>query len=466
MILFLDCSSGVSGDILAAALLAATSDGGPASVLKTVVWPALAAVGIDPAAAALREVRRGGFAALAFEVADGPGFATMSELVSAVSAAGLPADLTAHVVSVAKAMGAAERAVHGAQTEHLHELGGLDTAVDLITVAAVLGHLAPAEIVASPPALGGGAVMTAHGELTVPAPAVVYLLRDLPTAGGGDPAVSSAQAGDLPTSVSGSGDSVTPVGELTTPTGAALLAHFVTRFGAFPAGAMVACGAGAGARETPGRANLLRAFMIDERAADASLSALPQDALGEFFLLETNIDDASAEVLAYAAEELRAAGAADVWLTPALMKKGRAGTVVHVLARAADRDRLAALLLRETTTFGLRVLPVGRLHAEERRETVVLGNDVFGASISDANVADPADVSADSAGAAGAAKSSGDSADAEAKVAVRLGYVAGELVTVSPEFEDCKLLAVQLKQPLKRVYEAAQAVAWRRFGGA
>jgi len=94
-------------------------------------------------------------------------------------------------------MGAAERAVHGARTEHLHELGGLDTPVDLITVAAVLGHLAPAEIAASPPALGGGSVMTAHGELAVPAPAVVYLLRGLPTSGG-DPAVSSAQAGDMP----------------------------------------------------------------------------------------------------------------------------------------------------------------------------------------------------------------------------------------------------------------------------
>ena len=434
--------------MLAAALLAAASDGGPASVLETVVQPTLAAVGIDPAVAALREVRRGGFAALAFEVADGPGFATMSELVSAVSAAGLPANITAHVVAVAKAMGAAERAVHGAQTEHLHELGGLDTAVDLITVAAVLGHLAPAEIVASPPALGGGSVMTAHGELPVPAPAVAHLLRGLPTSGG-DPLTPTAEGGDPAVSPA-------PVGELTTPTGAALLAHFVTRFGAFPAGTMVACGAGAGARETPGRANLLRAFMIDEQAVDLSLSvppsALPQDALGEFCLLETNIDDASAEVLAYAAGELRAAGAADVWLTPALMKKGRAGTVVHVLARAADRDRLAALLLRETTTFGLRVLPVGRLHAEERCETVVLDGNDLAASV----VTDEVDVASVAAGVS----------TGEARVAVRLAYVDGELVTVSPEFEDCKLLAVQLKQPLKRVFEAAQAVAWRRFSGA
>lgn len=441
MILYLDCASGASGDMLAAALLAATSgEAGPAGLLDAVVRPALAAVGVDPAVVSLRAVRRGGFAAFAFDVAAGPGFATMGELMSAVRAAGLPAALTAHVVAVAEAMAAAERAVHGIDEAHLHELAGLDTVVDLVSVAALLHHAGFTTIVASPPALGSGSVMTAHGLLSVPVPAVVFLLRGLPTAGGVDPA-TDVNAEHSHTRHHRSASPVgepAAAGELTTPTGAALLAHFVNRFGALPAGAVVAYGCGAGGREVPGRANLLRAFAIDEKPLVRASAALAQEVdLGELIMLESNIDDASAEVLAHAADELRRAGAVDVWLTAALMKKGRAGTVVHALARAADRDRLAAVLMRETTTFGVRVLSVGRLQAEERRALVAFAGETGG------------DLSGDAQ-----------------EVAVRLGYIGGELVTVSPEFEDCRRLAEHSAWSLKRIYEDVQAAAWRRFSGA
>jgi hypothetical protein len=143
-------------------------------------------------------------------------------------------------------------------------------------------------------------------------------------------------------------------------------------------------------------------------------------------VLETNIDDMSAELLAHAAEALREAGALDVWMTPALMKKGRPGTVLHVLAPANEQERLAAIVFAETTTFGLRVLPVGRLYAEERRETVrIAGHDV----------------------------------------GVRLGYAQGRLATVSPEYEDCRKAAAELGRPVRVVYEAAQARARGRFSG-
>lgn len=413
MILYLDCSSGVSGDMLAAALIALVAgEDDPEAALDVVVRPPLAAVGVDPRRVSLRPVTRAGFAALQFVVEEGPGFATMAELTAAVRAAGLPAALTAAVGAIADAMGAAERAVHGGEGEHLHELAGLDTAVDLLSVAALIQHMAPDDIVASPPALGGGSVETAHGLLSVPAPAVVALLRGLPTAG-----ADAAESGS---------------GELTTPTGAALLAQFVTRFGPLPAGAVVAVGKGAGSRDSKERPNLLRAFLIDAAASPgaspgASPSAGAPLAGAGLVLLETNIDDCTAEVLAAAAEVLRAAGALDVWLSPALMKKGRPGTVVHVLAGESDRDRLSALLFRETTTFGIRVIPVGRVLLEERRETV---------SIEGGNCA------------------------------VRLGYQDGELVSASPEFEECRLLAAQLGWPLRRVYVAVEAAARRRFGGA
>jgi len=272
-------------------------------------------------------------------------------------------------------------------------------------------------VVASPPALGGGTVDTAHGVLSVPAPAVLSLLAGLPTAGG------SAEA---------TGE---PLGELTTPTGAALLAHFAESFGGLPAGRIELIGYGAGRREVAGRPNVLRAVFVDPKgvAAGGAEADPGTDGVfgghgaGEHVLLETNIDDMSPELLGHATETLREAGAVDVWMSAALMKKGRPGVVLHVLAAAADRERLADLVFAETSSFGLRVLPVGRMYLEERRETVVIG---------------------------------------KLEVGLRLGYVAGRLVTVSPEYEDVRRVAAAVGRPAKIVYEAAQSAARDQFSGA
>jgi hypothetical protein len=144
-------------------------------------------------------------------------------------------------------------------------------------------------------------------------------------------------------------------------------------------------------------------------------------------LLETNIDDMSPELLAHAADALREAGAVDVWMSPATMKKGRPGVVLHVLAESAERQRLADVLFGETSTFGVRVLPVGRIYADERRESVTIG---------------------------------------KLRVGVRLGFVGGRLVTVSPEYEDVRRVAAAVGRPAKVVYEAVQAAARTRFSGA
>ena len=221
---------------------------------------------------------------------------------------------------------------------------------------------------ASPPALGDGEIETAHGRLSVPAPAVLSLLAGLPTAGGA-PAVP---AGETPAK---------PLGELTTPTGAALLAHFAGAFGGLPQGRVERVGYGAGRREVPGRPNVLRAVLVDPAAAPADAEAgEPGPAAagaaqasghgpGDHVVLEANIDDMTPELLAHAANALREAGALDVWMSQALMKKGRPGVVLHVLAAAADRESLADAVFSETTTFGLRVVPCDRMYAEERRET-------------------------------------------------------------------------------------------------
>jgi pyridinium-3,5-bisthiocarboxylic acid mononucleotide nickel chelatase len=420
MILYLDCANGISGDMLVAALLAVSGarpdDPG---ALDDVVRPALAAAGIDPRLVSIAEERRGGFAALAFKVADGPGFATFDELIMSLYASDLEQPVADAVASIAERMAAAEAEVHGRDEEHLHELSSVDTAIDLISAVALLQRLAPERVTASPPALGGGSVDTAHGVLPVPAPAVLSLLAGLPTAGG------SAEA------------SSAPVGELTTPTGAALLAHFAESFGGLPAGRIELTGYGAGQREVAGRPNVLRAVLVDPSAAaaggeDAAAGIAPDSdpgghGAGDHVLLETNIDDLSAELLGHASEALREAGAVDVWMSDALMKKGRPGVVLHVLAAAADRERLADIVFAETSSFGVRVLPVGRVYLEERREKVVIG---------------------------------------KLKVGVRLGFVADRLVTVSPEYEDVRRVAAAVGRPAKIVYEAAQSAARNQFSGA
>jgi uncharacterized protein (DUF111 family) len=256
--------------------------------LADIVRPALAAAGIDPAVAHATIAERGGLACCRFTVDDRPGFATFAELIAAVRRSALDAAVAAGVVAVAERMAAAERAVHGPGGEHLHELSSLDTAVDLISVLALVAHLAPAHVAALPPVLGGGAVHTAHGELPVPVPAVAALLRGLPTGGAGH----------------GSG-------ELTTPTGAALLSHLAGEFGPLPAGRLAALGVGGGGREIPGRPNVLRALLVEplDRAPGHGDGPWSED---EVELLEATIDDLPAELLAEAAGRLLAAGALEI----------------------------------------------------------------------------------------------------------------------------------------------------------
>jgi len=405
-ILFLDCSSGASGDMLAASLLhvAAIAVGGaPQDVLDEVVRPALAAIGIEGDAVTLAETRRGAFTAWSFTVAERPGFATFGKLIGALEGTSLPEPVATRVAGAATRMAAAEREAHGAGAEsHLHELAGIDTAVDLVAVAALVHHLAPQRVIASAPALGGGLIQTAHGELAVPGPAVVSILRGLPTAGGGGP----------------------DEGELTTPTGAALLATIVDEFAALPAGRLVASGCGAGARELDGRPNILRAMLVEPMSAVAPATAPEAGDLEELEVLETNLDDLTPEMLAHAAEALRAAGALDVWFTNALMKKGRPGVVLHVLVRPDERAGIARVLFRETSTFGLRVRRVGRLRLEERRESVSVGGQ---------------------------------------DIRVRLGFLEGSLITATPEYEDCAAAALHAGLTVKEVHETAQNFARRQF---
>lgn len=217
-----------------------------------------------------------------------------------------------------------EAEAHGVEAGevHFHEVGALDAVIDVTGVCYLLYLLAPDAVCASPVTMGSGTVRTAHGLLPVPAPATAKLLTGVPVT-----------AGDIQA-------------ELCTPTGAALLRTFAGSWGVMPDGVIQGCGHGCGTKDFP-RANCLRAFLVD----DLSRAEEPNDEVTE---LKANIDDMTGEALGLALERLLEAGALDVSYAPAAMKKNRPGVLLTCLCRPGDADRLAAEVLRHTSTFGVR----------------------------------------------------------------------------------------------------------------
>lgn len=228
-----------------------------------------------------------------------------------------------NALAVYRLIAEAEAKVHGVPLSqvHFHEVGSMDAIADIVGVCMLMEELAPDTVVASPVHVGSGQVHCAHGVLPVPAPATAELLLGIPSYGG-----------DI-------------AGELCTPTGAALLRHFVTRFGTMPVMAVSAIGYGMGSKDFSA-ANCLRVMMGDDGATKGV-----NDTVWE---LSCNLDDMTGEAIAFAGERLLAAGALDVFAMPIVMKKSRPAVMLVCLAKAGDVDRIAGELLRHTTTFGVR----------------------------------------------------------------------------------------------------------------
>lgn len=238
--------------------------------------------------------------------------------------AALPAAVRERAKAVYALIAQAEARAHGVAVGevHFHEVGALDAVVDVTGVCYLAELLAPDEVACSPVAVGSGTVRTAHGLLPVPAPATAHLLEGVPVTTGGVEA------------------------ELCTPTGAALLKTLADSFRPLPAGRVLGCGYGCGTKDFP-RANCLRAFLLDT----AGSAQGPNDTVTE---LRANIDDMTGEALGFALEALLSAGALDVSYLPIQMKKNRPGVLLTCLCRPEEADRLAAEILRHTTTFGVR----------------------------------------------------------------------------------------------------------------
>jgi pyridinium-3,5-bisthiocarboxylic acid mononucleotide nickel chelatase len=330
MICWLNPASGLAGDMLLAGLIDA---GAPVEAIRA----AVAATGLTGWELGVERVVDHGLTAtrVTVTVTDGATTRHAAELIELASAA--PAPIAEVAVRTLTAIAETEAALHGTDPSsvHLHELGGHDTVVDVVGVVAALHALEVAEVYCAPLPLGTGTVRTAHGVLPCPAPATLALLAGATTTGT-----------DLQ-------------GETVTPTAAALVRTLPARFEPVPGMRPVRTGYGAGHRVLADRPNVV-SVTLAEPVAPAT----------RVVLLETTVDDVTGETLGHTVSRALEAGALDAWLTAITMKKGRPGHIVSVLAPAALADTLAALVLAETGSLGLRRSTVDREVLPRRFETV------------------------------------------------------------------------------------------------
>lgn len=415
----LDCSSGIAGDMFLGACL---DLGMPVEVLSDVV----ARLGLSGVAVEARKASRGGFEGTRFRVLEhgkpieGPDpeeaghehhhhhhdhdhghhhdhghehghhhhghehghTRGLAEIRGMIEGSGLSGAVKERALRLFQRLGEAEAKAHGMPIErvHFHEVGAIDSIVDLVGAAAAVEFLAPERLTCGPVNLGSGRVRMAHGEVSIPAPATAELLRGVPVFGG-------------------------PGGELTTPTGAVLLAELVDEFVELPAMVLEGAGYGLGKKDLPTHPNALRLL----RGRSATTRA-------EVMVVETEIDDLPGEGFGFLMERLLAAGALDVYFTPVQMKKSRPGTLVTLLCRRPQLEELAGILLTESGSLGCRYHAASRFEAE--REILEVAT-AFGT------------------------------------VRIKRARLDGRPLAVAPEFEDCRRLALASGVPWRDVYRAA-----------
>lgn len=394
--LWVDAGNGAAGDMLLAALLDAGAD-------PDAVRAGLARLAVEPVGLDITEEHRQGLRAVRVRVLAPASTVhrSLSGVRSVVEAASLPEPVARFALAAFTRLADAEARVHGVDVAdvHFHEVGALDAIADVVGCGLALHHLdllGSDTRVVSPVAVGAGTVRTGHGRLPVPPPAVLELL----VRAGAPVAEHPAQR------------------ELCTPTGAALLTTLATRWGAPPAGVPRAIGVGAGSAAPADHPNVVR-VVIGEREPPAGWR---EESLWQ---VETTVDDMDPRIWPDLLEQLRAAGAADAWCTPVLMRKGRPGQVLTVLAAPELRDLVCQIIVTETPTLGVRMRRVRRRAL--RRDLVVVR--VAGGT-----------------------------------VRVKRGLLAGRVVTVQPEYDDARQVARQAGLPVADVISAARDLAARGAG--
>ncbi len=382
--LYLSCFSGISGNLFVGALL----DVGLSEEALREMVDALPVSGYE---LKIEKVVKNGIAATHFDVTLNPSekqpHRHLADIVKIIEAANISDTVKERSVAVFTKLAEAEAKVHGTTVEkiHFHEVGGVDAIIDIVGTVFGLEQLGIEKVFAGNIRTGFGFVDCAHGTIPVPAPATVELLAGIPYTQGNIEK------------------------ELLTPTGAALLATLCDDFGDRPEGFITettAYGAGGWELEIP---NVLRAELGSSKYQN-ELSLV---------LLETNIDDCTPQILAYTTERLFKAGALDVWQTPILMKKGRFAQELSILTPISLKSELETIVFEETTTIGIRNVPVNRTIADRREKTV---ETLWG------------------------------------PVRVKISSVNGKVCTVTPEYDDCAALAETNQIPLKEVIASAKRI--------
>ena len=316
------------------------------------------------------------------------------EIRALLEASDLSEFVKKHALSIFRRVAEAEAKIHGAPVESIgfHEVGALDSVADIVLACVGVEELGVERVYVGKLADGHGWVDCAHGRFPIPAPATLEILRGIPVAQIDEPY------------------------EFITPTGAAIAAEFGHGFGIMPAMAIEKIGYGLGSRQLESRPNVLRA-VLGEMVGEGTASAEGGFATDTFTQIETNIDYLSHDIVGATIDRLLAAGALDAFFTPAQMKKNRPGVLLTVLCEPGKVEALSALILRETTSFGVRLSEKRRLKLERRFETV---RTVHG------------------------------------EIQVKLGFnAAGELLQIAPEFESCRAAAERTGKSLREVYAAA-----------
>ena len=387
---YFDCFSGAAGDMIVASLIDAGAD-------EQALREGLSSLAVAGYTLKIEKIRKQGFAATRFLVeldstAPQP-HRHLADVVEIIRSGNLPDRVRQNSIEVFERLAKAEAQVHGTTVDkvHFHEVGAVDAIVDVVGAMLALQTLGVERVVCSAIPVGSGTVKCAHGVMPIPAPATAELLRGVPLA------------------------ETNETGELITPTGAAVLTTLAGDFGSLPAMSVSAIGYGAGTRDGAAVPNLLRVFLGEASDSDDADSVT---------VLETNLDDASGEIIGFTIERALQMGALDAYAVPIQMKKSRPGFVLTVICESADVSAMEAILFRETPTLGIRRRTMQRTKLKRRIETV-------------------------------------DTAFGEIRIKVGQREAA---ITASPEYEDCKAAAIKHDAALREVIEAARA-AWTKKAG-
>ncbi len=401
-IAYLECFSGMSGDMFLGALV-------DAGVSPRLLEESVAALGVGARLEISRVVRSGISATKADVWVDGekdmpreqyrkkhvPGHERsrgLAEIRRIIAGAAIAESPKNKAIAIFEALGAAEAKIHNVPVEdvHFHEVGAVDAMVDIVCAAVGAEALGVDEIVCSRLNVGGGTVECAHGTFPVPAPATVELLKDAPLYSSG------LQA------------------ELVTPTGAAIVKTLAARFAAFPEMKIEKSGYGAGSRDFPGHANVVRLVI-----GEATTELAARTASETITVLEANLDDLNPQVFGYVMDRLLEEGALDAFGMPVQMKKNRPGTLLTVLCKPEDAAKLAQIIFTETTTLGVRRRDEVRQTLARRWESV---RTPWG------------------------------------EVRIKIASMNGTVTNYAPEYEDCRRIAAEHHVPLKQVMgEAVEA---------